>query len=127
MVDLMFYSRESFQVGVFKSCFQARLVSVPFLYQMRSSLTFSASSIAFEGVRNCDRDVTTEPKRPGRPPAFSLEKRTKLAEVHLLVSLDVLEAVRAYCQDICELSTSTAVRRLLYDRLAELGYLKKVI
>ncbi len=46
-------------------------------------------------------------------------------DVHSKVTVDVWEAVHAYCQAIGERSASYALRRLLRDRLAELGYLKE--
>ena len=46
-------------------------------------------------------------------------------DLHLKVTLDVWEAVIAYCQAIGEVSVSYALRRLIRDRLVELGYLKE--
>ncbi len=42
-----------------------------------------------------------------------------------MVTVNVWEAARAYCKAMGEVSVSYALRRLLRDRLVELGYLKK--
>jgi len=64
--------------------------------------------------------MSLEPKRPGRP---QLLAKREWWEVHLTVTVELLEAVRAYCRSIGEVSVSYAVRRLLRDHLVELGYL----
>jgi len=64
--------------------------------------------------------MSLEPKRPGRP---QLTDKREWREVHLTVTVELLEAVRAYCRSIGEVSVSYAVRRLLRDHLVELGYL----
>jgi len=64
--------------------------------------------------------MSLEPKRPGRP---QLAAKREWREVHLAVTVELLEAVNAYCRSIGEVSVSYAVRRLLRDHLVELGYL----
>ena len=69
--------------------------------------------------------IPSEPKRRGRPPLFQLQKQNRiLREIHVKVGADVWDAVQEYCETIGELSLSLAVRRLVRERLGELGYLK---
>ncbi len=70
-------------------------------------------------------DSTGNPvRRPGRLPTF-VPQRRMLREVHVKMRMDLWEAVTAYCRTLGELSASLAIRRLLRDRLTELGYLKE--
>lgn len=69
--------------------------------------------------------IPSEPRRRGRPPLFQLQKQKRiLREIHVKVGADVWDAVQEYCETIGELSLSFAVRRLVRERLSELGYLK---
>ncbi len=63
-------------------------------------------------------------RRPGRPPIF-VPQRRMVRELHLKMTMDLWQAVAAYCQTLDEPSASLAVRRLLRERLTELGYLKE--
>ena len=54
---------------------------------------------------------------------YTPQKRIK-REVHLNMSEDVWNAISNYCETIGELSFSLAVRRLIRERLMELGFLK---
>ncbi len=74
-------------------------------------------------VDSCVISVS-ETKRPGRPPTY-LPQRRATREIHLNMGVETWNAVRQYCESIGELSISLAVRRLLRERLSELGYLNK--
>ena len=65
-----------------------------------------------------------EGKRPGRPPIFTSQKRVK-HEIHLNMGVDIWNSIGEYCEATGELSISLAVRRLIRERLTELGYLKE--
>ena len=65
-----------------------------------------------------------EAKKPGRPPIFTAQRHVK-HEIHLNMGFDVWKAIGEYCEAIGELSISLAVRRLIRERLTELGYLKE--
>ncbi len=69
--------------------------------------------------------MSQEPRSPGRASILAAEKRTGFRDVHLMVAMDVWKAAWAYCQAMGEASVSYALRRLLHDRLVELGYLKE--
>ncbi len=68
--------------------------------------------------------MNPEAKRPGRPPIFAAQRRVT-HEVHLNMNVDVWNAIKEYCEATGEMSVSLAVRRLLRERLTELGYLKE--
>jgi len=54
-------------------------------------------------------------------------ERKKTHEVHLILEVEILAALKAYSEDTCEASLSMAVRRIIRERLVELGYLKQKI
>ncbi len=66
--------------------------------------------------------MSSEPRGPGRPPTFNPEKKPG-RDMHVRISSEVLEAVMAYREALGEASLSVVLRRLIRDRLAELGYL----
>ena len=69
---------------------------------------------------------SNERKRPGRPPMFSPPKIV-LQEIHLRMSEEVWTALRKYRDFANESSLSQAARKLLRERLTELGFLNQRI
>lgn len=59
----------------------------------------------------------------GRPPLYGPGEAPRMFGVHINMSQDIWEAVRKHAQAIGEPSLSHVVRKLLRERLAELGYL----
>jgi hypothetical protein len=67
-----------------------------------------------------------EPKRRGRPRAFSLERK-ETHEIHLRFGVEIWTTLRDYSEETGELSLSMAVRRIVRTRLIELGYVKEKV
>ncbi len=65
-----------------------------------------------------------EPKRRGRPSAFS-PQRKGMHEIHLHLGVEIWAALKDYAEEIGELSLSVAVRRIVRGRLIDLGYVKQ--
>jgi hypothetical protein len=68
----------------------------------------------------------SEPKRRGRPPAFSPQRKA-MHEIHLHLGVEIWTALKDYAEEIGELSLSVAVRRIVRTRLIELGYVKEKV
>ena len=68
----------------------------------------------------------SEPKRRGRPRAFSPERK-QTHEIHLRFEVELWTALRDYSEETGELSLSMAVRRIVRARLVELGYVKQKV
>jgi hypothetical protein len=68
----------------------------------------------------------SEPKRRGRPPVFSPERK-ETHEIHLRFGVEIWTALRDYSEETGELSLSMAVRRIVRTRLIELGYVKQKV
>ncbi len=66
------------------------------------------------------------PNRPGRPPLFTAQKRIT-RDLHVRVESDEWDAVKSYCQAIGGASVNFGFRRLVRDRLIELGFLKEKV
>ena len=64
------------------------------------------------------------PKRRGRPSAFS-PRRGETHEIHVILGVEILTALRDYSEETGEMSLSMTVRRIVRDRLTELGYIKE--
>ena len=68
----------------------------------------------------------SEPKRPGRPPAFSPQAK-RAYDIHLYLGSEIWTALKDYSEETGELSLSVTVRRIVKSRLIELGYVKQKI
>lgn len=66
----------------------------------------------------------SEPKRPGRPPAFS-PTRERAYDIHLYLGVEIWNALKDYSEETGDLSLSVTVRRIVKARLTELGYVKQ--
>ena len=66
-----------------------------------------------------------EPRKPGRPRLSkgSLKRKKSCGSVSVSLDLDLIEILRRLRRDLGEPSLSGVVRRLLRERLAELGLL----
>jgi hypothetical protein len=68
----------------------------------------------------------SEPKRPGRPPAFNPQRKGAY-DIHLYLGADIWTALKDYSEETGELSLSVTVRRIVKARLIELGYVKQKV
>ena len=66
---------------------------------------------------------SSEPKRRGRPPAFS-PTRNQARTIHLNLGVEIWAGLKDYSEETGEQSLSMAVRRIVRARLIELGYVK---
>jgi len=64
-----------------------------------------------------------EPRKPGRPKVSKDSLKSSYKTVCLSLDLDLIEILRRLRRDLGEPSLSGVVRRLLRERLAELGLL----
>ena len=69
---------------------------------------------------------SSEPKRRGRPPAFS-PQRKGMHEIHLHLGIEIWTALKDYSEETGELSLSETVRRIVRMQLIELGYVKQKV
>ena len=67
---------------------------------------------------------SSEPKHPGRPPAFS-PQRNETRTIHLNLGVEIWAGLKDYSEETGEQSLSMAVRRIVRARLMELGYVKQ--
>ena len=67
---------------------------------------------------------SSEPKRRGRPPALS-PQRKGMHEIHLHLGAEIWTALKDYSEETGELSLSETVRRIVRTQLLELGYVKQ--
>ncbi len=68
----------------------------------------------------------SESKRPGRPPAFTPQRKGAY-DIHLYLGAEIWTALKDYSEETGDLSLSVTVRRIVKARLIELGYVKQKI
>jgi len=68
----------------------------------------------------------SEPKRPGRPTAFSTQRKGAY-DIHLYLGTEIWTALKDYSEETGEMSLSVTVRRIVKARLIELGYVKQKV
>lgn len=85
------------------------------LYQTYSTLNVGRNGRAMESPQNRPR---------GRPPLYGPGPAPRMFGVHINMSQDIWDAVRKHAAAIGEPSLSHVARKLLRERLVELGYLK---
>ena len=68
----------------------------------------------------------SEPKRRGRPSAFSPERKATRT-IHLNLGDEIWAALKDYSEETGEQSLSMAIRRIVRARLLELGYVREKV
>jgi len=64
--------------------------------------------------------------RRGRPPLYG-EQKDEVREVHLLLRVELWNAIADYSKSLGERNISLAIRTLIRERLFELGYTKEIL
>ena len=85
-----------------------------------------AKSDLWKSLANVGENMSFSQKSPGRISPFEPAKAA-VRDLHLRVTLDLWNAIEEYTESVGEVSVNAAFRRLVRERLVEVGFLKQAI